>query len=438
MRLFVILLGLIAFTGHAFGQATQPNVVMIVSDDQGWGDYSFMGHKNIKTPHLDKLASQSLVYKRGYVTSSLCCPSLAALLTGKYPHETKITGNEPPIPTGKPMVQRYKDPEFLAQVNRVNGFMANHPRIPAELGKAGYNSFQTGKWWAGNFKTGGFTHGMSHGDQAIGGRHGDEGLNIGRKGLQPIFDFIESSKGKPFFLWYAPMLPHTPHNPPEKYLAKYKDKTPSIHLARYWAMCEWFDETCGELLGHLDQKGLAENTLVIYVTDNGWIQQEGNPQYRADSKQSPYDGGLRTPIMLRHPGKIKPRMNETPVSSIDIAPTIYKFCNLPVPGGLKGVDLLDEKAVKERDAVVGACFLHNAIDIEKPEKNLTWRWCVSNDWKLIVPNPATAKGGIKIPGNARMELYKISSDPLEEKNLAEANPEIVKSLSLKLDGWWKP
>jgi uncharacterized sulfatase len=336
------------------------------------------------------------------------------------------------------MAQRDKDPEFLAQVNRVTSFMANSPRLPAELGKAGYNSFQTGKWWQGNFKTGGFTHGMSHGDQNLGGRHGDEGLNIGRKGLQPIFDFIETSKDKPFFLWYAPMLPHSPHNPPEKYLAKYKDKTPSIHLARYWAMCEWFDETCGELLGHLDKKGLAENTLVVYVTDNGWIQQEGNPQYRLDSKQSPYDGGLRTPIMIRHPGKIKPQMIDTPVSSIDIAPTIYKFCGLPVPEGLKGIDLLDANAVKMRDAVVGACFLHNAIDIEKPEKNLTWRWCVSNDWKLIVPNAANAKGGIKTPGEAKIELYKIGSDPHEEKNLAEANPDIVKSLSMKLDAWWKP
>lgn len=190
---------MIACAQQAVSQTNKPNVVLIVSDDQGWGDYSFMGHKQIKTPHLDKLASQSLVYKRGYVPSSLCCPSLASILTGKYPHESKITGNEPPVPMGKPMAQRYKDPEFLTQVNRVTSFMENSPRLPAELGKVGYNSFQTGKWWQGNFKTGGFTHGMSHGDQTLGGRHGDEGLNIGRKGLQPIFDFIETSKDKPFF-----------------------------------------------------------------------------------------------------------------------------------------------------------------------------------------------------------------------------------------------
>ena len=96
---------------------------------------------------------------------------------------------------------------------------------------------------------GGFTAGMTHGDPAKGGRHGDEGLKIGRQGLQPIYDFLEANKGKPFFLWYAPMLPHQPHNPPERLLAKYRDKTDSLFVAKYWAMCEWWDETCGELLG---------------------------------------------------------------------------------------------------------------------------------------------------------------------------------------------
>ena len=204
MRFAFTLAFALAYVSTSFSQSKPPNVVMIVSDDQGWGDYSFMGHPQIKTPHLDKLASQSLVYRRGYVPSSLCCPSLASLLTGKYPHQTKITGNEPPAPEGKGMAQRYKDPTFLAQVNRLNGFMAEHPRIPAELGKAGYQSFQTGKWWAGNFKTGGFTHGMSHGDQAIGGRHGDEGLKIGRQGMKPIFDFMDNAGNNPFFIWYAP------------------------------------------------------------------------------------------------------------------------------------------------------------------------------------------------------------------------------------------
>ncbi|MSR30858.1 MAG: sulfatase [Gemmataceae bacterium] len=419
----------------AGAMAATPNVVFIVSDDQAWTDYSFMGHAQIRTPNLDKLAKQSLVFRRGYVPSSLCCPSLASLLTGKYPHQTKITGNEPPAPEGKGMQARYRNPDFLKEVNRLNGFITQHPRLPAELGKAGYVSFQSGKWWAGSFRSGGFTEGMSHGDQAQGGRHGDDGLKIGRQGLQPIFDFLDRAGRKPFFLWYAPMLPHNPHTPPERLLAKYKNKTPSIHVARYWAMVEWFDETCGQLLEYLDKKGLAENTLVVYVTDNGWIQREDNPAYRADSKQSPYDGGLRTPIMLRLPGKISPGIEDTPVSSIDLAPTVYKLCSVPVPDGLPGVDLLNSQAIKGRKAVFGSCFLHNAINIDKPGENLAWRWCVSGEWKLIIPHK-NARDGVKIPGKAGVELYRIASDPSEEKNLAGQEGATVGRLKKLIDDWW--
>ena len=100
---------------------------------------------------------------------------------------------------------------------------------------------------------GGFTHGMTHG-----GPHGDAGLKIGHEGMNEIFDFIEDAGDKPFFVWYAPFLPHTPHNPPKRLFDKYAKKTESKFIARYWTMCEWFDETCGELLDHLDEKNLAK------------------------------------------------------------------------------------------------------------------------------------------------------------------------------------
>ncbi len=267
--------------------AGNPNVVFIISDDQAWTDYGFMGHPEVETPHLDKLSRQSLTFTHGYVPTSLCCPSLAALLTGKFPHETKVTGNEPPRPrdaNGKPSSQAYQDPGFLEQVATLNGFITAHPRLPAELAKAGYLSFQSGKWWAGNFSSGGFTHGMSHGSAAKGGRHGDVGLEIGRKTLQPIFDFLAEAQRqqRPFFLWYAPMLPHQPHDPPPRLLEKYQKRTPSLPVAKYWAMCELFDETCGQLLTHLEQQNLADHTLVVFLSDNGWIQDPERPRFRAE------------------------------------------------------------------------------------------------------------------------------------------------------------
>ena len=173
---------------------------------------------------------------------------------------------------------------------------------------------------------------MTHGDRKRGGRHGDKGLTIGRKGLKPIFDFIDQADDKPFFVWYAPFLPHTPHNPPERLLEKYKADGRPIELAKYYAMCEWFDETCGQLVEHVDSKGVGENTIVIYVTDNGWIQRTSQTdvpktwgkKFAPGSKQSPSEGGIRTPIMLRWPGKIDPEMDQvTPVSYTHLTlPTI--------------------------------------------------------------------------------------------------------------------
>lgn len=419
----------------------RPNVVFIVSDDQAWTDFGFMGHPHIQTPRLDRLAGQSRTFRRGYVPTSLCCPSLASLLSGKYPHITKVTGNEPPRPKGtdgQPLAKAYQNPGFLAQVRELNGFLGQHPLLPSELGKAGYLSLQTGKWWAGHFSTGGFTEGMSHGDNARGGRHGDEGLKIGRQTMQPIFDFMDRTVGKPFFLWYAPMMPHDPHTPPERLLAKYRDKSPSLHVAKYWAMCEWFDETCGQLLDYLDQKDLAKNTIVVFLVDNGWIQNPDNTRFRPDSKLSQYDAGLRTPIMIRWPGKVPAGFDDkTPVSTIDLATTIYSLLKLPIPPGLPGVDLTTDAAAK-RNAVQGACFLHNAVDIHQPARNLTYRWGVSGEWKLILPNAANVTKENKPGRGLGPELYHLTADPAEEKNLAADQPEKVQELTAQLDAWWKP
>ncbi len=389
-----------------------PNVVIILSDDQAWGDYSFQGHPQIKTPHLDKLAAQSVTFTRGYVPTSLCRPSLLSLITGQYPHQHLVTGNDPPQGTDRNLM--------LKHVRRV-------PTLPRLLAEQGYVSFQSGKWWEGNFAEGGFTAGMTHGDVSRRGRHGDEGLKIGRQGLQPIYDWLKTTGGKPFFLWYAPMLPHSPHNPPERLLAKFRDQTDSIHVARYWAMCAWWDETCGELLAHLDKEGLAENTLVVYLTDNGWIQSTDKPQYAPRSKRSPYEGGIRTPIMLRWPARLKPLRDEaTLVSSLDIAPTILAACGLSSAKEMTGINLLDVAAGKlnARDAVQGGIFEHDIPDIDRAEPGLLFRWVIAGDWKLI----QSADGKVR-------ELYNLKDDPREEKNLAASEPARVEALARQLKPW---
>lgn len=421
-------------TWTATSLAAPPNVVMIVGDDQGWRDYGFTGHEQIKTPHLDKLASEGLVFKRGYVPTSLCRPSLATMITGLYPHQHKITSNDPPIPAGLTGAAANKDPGFLKMRAEMVSYIEKVPTLPRLLCEQGYISHQSGKWWEGNAcRCGGFTEGMTHGDPAKGGRHGDEGLTIGRKGLQPVFDFLDKAKaeGKPFYMWYAPMMPHSPHNPPERLLKKYTDKTKSIHVARYWAMCEWFDETIGDLLAKLEKNGQVENTIVIYLHDNGWIQDPDSPNYAPKSKRSPNDGGLRTPIVVKWPGKVKPGVNNTPVSSIDLAPTILQAVGTKPTPEMTGLNLLDADAIRRRTALTGEVFEHNAVDIHKPAANLQYRWIVDGEWKLIVPHEPNIKGG-------RPELYHLSIDPDEKDDLAGKEPNKVAELRKKLDAWWKP
>lgn len=399
----------------AFAAARPPNVVLIVSDDQAWSDYEFMGHADIRTPRLDRLAGEGLLCTRGYVPSSLCRPSLATLITGMYPHQHKITGNDPP-----PDVDRG---EMLRHIRAV-------PTLPRLLAARGYRSFQSGKWWEGSYDVGGFTAGMTHGDPARGGRHGDEGLRIGREGLRPIFDFIDEGGETPFFVWYAPMLPHAPHNPPERLLAKYRADGRSLHVARYYAMCEWFDETCGELLDGLDSRGLTEDTLVVYVTDNGWIQDPDSRAFAPRSKRSPYEGGVRTPIVLRWPGHIAPRRDERSiVSSIDLAPTILAACGVDVPAEMPGIDLSNaDSLVADRGAAFGEIFTHDATDLDRPAANLLFRWCVVGEWKLIAPRDA----------DSPLELFHVAIDSGETSEVADRHPEVVDDLRERLDRWWSP
>lgn len=427
-RLLAALYFLLPVTATLAADSKLPNIVLILSDDHGWTDYGFMGSDQIQTPRLDQLAAQSRTFRRGYVPSSLCCPSLATIITGLYPQQHKVTSNDPPIPMGVKPGEFQKSGAFAAGREVMNRHLEAVPTLPRMLSERGYLSLQTGKWWQGNYKRGGFTHGMTKGL-----RHGDEGLDIGRKTMQPIFDFISTAKTeqKPFFVWYAPMMPHDPHTPPERLLNKYKDKTPSLHVAKYRAMVEWFDETCGALLDNLDQQGVANNTIVIYVTDNGWIQNPDAPRFAARSKRSPYDGGLRTPIMIRWPGKVQPQMRDDLAMSIDLMPTLLAAIGAKPTAQMQGLNLLDDAAVSARQTIHGACFTHNAVDLNDPRRNVENRWIIDGQWKLIVPGEHATEP--KQP-----ELYDIKADPFEKTDLASSKADAVKTLMGKLDNWWDP
>jgi uncharacterized sulfatase len=402
---------------------SNPNVVFILSDDQGWTDYGFMGHPHLQTPNLDRLAAAGVVYERGYVTAPLCRPSLASIVSGLYPHQTAIRGNDPVMPKGIK-----NNPGLSVEMrNRMTAPMQGLPSFIKALQENGYATLQTGKWWEGNPLEHGFTDAMTHGDPSRGGRHGDVGLKIGRETMQPIYDFVDKAQAnnQPFFVWYGVFLPHTPHNAPQRLFDKYKDIAPSESIARYWANVEWFDEGCGQLIECLKNKGLYENTIFVYTCDNGWVQDPEKRNRFTRSKREPVEAGIRTPMFITQPGVIKPRRDaDTLASNIDIAPTILRACGIEPPSLMCGVDLRDLTALSKRDRIFVDVYEHDSdLDqLNDLENGLVAR-VVVDGWDKLIARPG---------GN---ELYDLKNDPDDRNNLADGNPKKVKALQEIIDEW---
>ena len=418
---------LIGFGISQAAAAEHPNVVFILSDDQAWNDYGFMGHEHIQTPNLDALAKEGLLYERGYVTAPLCRPSLASLVTGLHPHQTGIRGNDPVMSGSRK--DKKNLPLFTKLRERMTAPLHNQPSFIRTLKENGYATLQTGKWWEGNPKDHGFTDAMTHGDELRGGRHGDKGLDIGRKTMKPIYDFVDSAveKDQPFFVWYGVFLPHAPHNAPERFFNKYKDVAPNEPTAWYWANVDWFDETCGQLAQHLKSKGLYENTIFVYTCDNGWVPHPQRRNGYIRSKQDPVEAGIRTPIFLTHSRSIEPRRDSTTLASnIDIATTILKACDIEPPSEMQGLDLRDTEQLQKRNRVFVEAYQHDSdLDqLSDIDHGLKAR-VVIEGWDKLTARPD------------RNELFDLKSDPDDRINLSEKEPEKTKAMRATLDAWVK-
>ena len=378
------------------------------------------------------------IFERGYVTAPLCRPSLASIVTGLYPHQHGVTGNDVDGRNNRAAL----DIPLRSAFHR-------HPSFVRLLTENGYAAHQSGKWWEGSYEDGAFTAGMTHGDPARGGRHGDAGLTIGRKGLQPVTEFIDEclSSNDPFFVWYAPFLPHTPHNPPERLLNKYSAEGRAADVAKYYAMCEWFDETCGQLLGHLESSGAADNTIVLYICDNGWAARSTNAAdenqkawggFALRSKGSPFENGIRTPIMISWPGKVQPERVDALAQSIDLFPTIASAVGLPTPDRLPGIDLLNKEARNRRERLFGTMHSIHNVSIGNPDETLQYLWCVEKNWKLLLRfngKDTTQYRRVHEWDRNPIRLYNLADDPHEKQDVAAANPNEVKRLKRLIEAW---
>jgi arylsulfatase A len=453
LRGCVLLCLLLVSVFDAANADTPPNVVLILADDQSYRDFGFLGNDLVHTPNIDRLAAKSARYPNGYVPMSVCRPSLATLLTGLYPHQHGIHFNHPP-PGLREM--RSMTAEQYRQTRATSDFLIeNVPTLPRVLAKHGYACLQTGKHWEGSYRTAGFTHGMTLGlpadrlGQVTGTReqdngewvahgNGDAGLVIGRETMQPIFDFVDEHAGRqPFFVWYAPFLPHVPFDAPARFRELYRDRNIPPHLLPYYAEIARFDETVGQLLDYLERKQLLSNTLIVFVSDNGFRPHPKNREaYDGRSKFSQYEDGLRTPILLSWEGWIKPANHPQLVHTVDLVPTVLAATGLVslVTDRMHGVDLLPSalgrKPLPDR-AVFGAIYPNDAEQLGAPSHHVRGRWVRDGDFKLIVPGPARNP----IP----LSVFDLRNDPGETTNLA-SHPKYaatLKRLQRSLDAWWR-
>ncbi len=450
-----LLIAVFTLLSQTRGQAddSRPNVVLILADDQSYQDFGFLGNELVHTPNIDRLAARSARYPNGYVPMSVCRPSLATLLTGLYPHQHGIHFNHPP-PGLREM--RALTAEQYRQTRATTDYLIETvPTLPRILAKHGYACLQTGKHWEGSYRTAGFTHGMTLGLPAdrlgpvtgtreqnngewVAHGNGDAGLIIGRETMQPIFDFVDEHAGRqPFFVWYAPFLPHVPFDAPDRFRMLYRDKDVPPHLLPYYAEIARFDETVGQLLDHLKQKQLLSNTLIVFVSDNGFRPHPTKREaYDGRSKLSPYEDGLRTPILLSWEGRIKPADHPELIHTIDLVPTILAATGLAseATDRMHGVDLvpsaLGTKSLPDRP-VFGAIYPNDAEQLGAPSQHVRGRWVRDGDFKLIVPGPDRNP----IP----LSLFDLKNDPGEKTNLT-TRPEFATTLQRlqhSLDAWWR-
>ncbi len=431
----------------------KPNIVVITADDLAWTDYSMMGNSHVNTPHLDKLAKSGVLFKRGYVPTPWSRASLMTLITGRYAHEHGITVDD--LVTYKGATGAKPRPEST---------IGKSEALPGLLKASGYLSYQSGRWFEGRYADAGFTHGTSsRGDLSY------DKPGIGMKAIKGCTDFIDMAQKekKPFFLWYAPALPAFNYNvrkpfgddvAPDRILAnqkfilnlgmndyylQFQKPTGRGDITKYYALVEWFDEHCGQLIAHLEKQGLRDNTLIVVQSANGWVSVRRRGDYAPRTKGSPYDAGVRSPVIYSWPAKLKPAVSESPISSVDVVPTILAAAGAKQPKNpLAGIDLLPvmEGKTKITDrAIFGEAYARDVANMKTPETVLLKRWVIEKQYKLILSYDGEqtrvrgSKGGQKVTAP---ELYDIVSDPYEQNNLHDKLPKISKALRAKLDNWY--
>lgn len=440
-----------------------PNVVLIIADDLGWPYLGFLGDRNVITPNMDVLGNGGAVFEIGHSTSNHCRPTLQSLITGLYPvqYERRATAiadrriAEEGLPDGvdtaseRGVLHRQYETEAIEE-------FATLPRL---LAKRGYVSHQSGKWWEQSYRHGGFTNGMTGswrwqdaaqlGDKWFFTFMGGQGMDIGRETMEPVTDFIATNADQPFFVWYGPALPHVPLNPPDRFYKLFEDRAEMSESAKlYYANITWFDWGVGELIDALREQRVLDNTLIVYINDNGW-EQAAEVEY-ADNhvtfanggprgKGSFFDTGFRTPIIFYWRGRITAiRDRETLASAIDVMPTILDYVGLEVPEGLPGYSLrpaIEGGLIADaRDYFVGRLTQHRAGTNFRGEPDTSTEDHMGAALSGYYRRDARWHF-VWLPESGETALYDLDNDPGQLRDASLDNPALVEQFKSDIAEW---
>ena len=416
-------------------ESDRPNIILIMTDDQGWAQVGFHGNPYIRTPTLDRLAAGSTEFTQFYVEPK-CAPTRAALLTGRHGYRSGVVDT------------------YLGRT-----LMAPEAETLAELLAAeGYVTGIFGKWHLGDnyplrAMDQGFQESLVHRGGGIGQPAGPPGNRYWDPILEhdgesqkfngyctgifadALIDFIEQNRDRAFFGYLATNVPHSPFDVDEQYVEPYREMGLPENTAKVYGMITEFDENLDRLLKRLADLGIADRTIVVFLTDNGPTQQTFTAGLK-ERKASAHDGGTRVPFLFRWPGRVQAgRKIDRIAAHVDVVPTLLDAAGIDSSSTpFDGVSLwpLLSGARPPEDWPDRTIFLQNHRgDTPQLNRNVSVR---NQRWKIVQP---LGKGTDPMPEGARFELYDMSVDPGESNDLADVHPEIVGEMRKQYEDWFR-
>ncbi len=432
-------------------EAPKPNIIYILADDLGYGDLSCYGQSKFETPNIDRLAAGGMLFTQHYSGATVCAPSRSALMTGLHTGHTPIRGNKEVRPEGQyPLADSVQT-------------------LPEILRKAGYRTGAFGKWGLGPPQSEGapnnqgFDRFYGYNCQRLAHNYYPRHLwsdrtmvelpeNAGKaKGIyapeliqEQVLSFLEETREQPFFLYYASVIPHAELIAPEPYMERFRGKfdpeksyqgyddgpdyregpyeSQTESHAAFAAMVAYLDHCVGQIIAKLEELGIADNTLVVFTSDNGpHLEGGADPDYFDSNgvyrgyKRDLYEGGIRVPMITYWPGTIAPGSKSDHMSAFwDIMPTFIELTGAQPVSDIDGLSFLPT-------------ILGNGVQVE--HDYLYWEFHERNgrralrkgDWKLVQYN-------VGVPEETSTELFNINQDPSETRDLSRDNPEMFQSL----------